>query len=69
MNTIERVKNLAEERGLTLWKLALLCEVSHSTIANAERRGGQLSLDTIERICDGLGISLSEFFAVAVKGA
>ena len=37
MNTIERVKNLAEERGLTLWKLALLCEVSHSTIANADK--------------------------------
>jgi len=64
LNTIERVKELANERNLTLCRLALLCNVSHSTIKTTERRGGQLSLDTIERICIGLGISLSEFFAV-----
>ena len=64
MNTIERVKELAIERNLTLCGLDLLCNVSHSTIKTTERRGGQLSLDTIERICDGLGISLSEFFSV-----
>lgn len=64
LNTIERVKELANERNLTLCRLALLCNVPHSTIKTTERRGGQLSLDTIERICGGLGISLSEFFAV-----
>lgn len=31
MNTIERVKELAIERNLTLCGLALLCNVSHST--------------------------------------
>ena len=36
---------------------------AHSTLKNSERRGGQLSVDTIERICDGLGITMSEFFA------
>mgnify|MGYP000221856804 CR=1 FL=1 len=41
----------------------LICDVSHSTLKNSERRGGQLSVDTIERICDGLGITMSEFFA------
>lgn len=64
MNTIERVKELANERNLTLCGLALLCGISQSTLKNTSRRGGQLSLDTIERICDGIGISLSEFFAV-----
>ena len=64
LNTIERVKELANERNLTLCGLALLCNVSHSTIKTTERRGGQLSRETIERICIGLGISVSEFFAV-----
>ena len=47
----------------TFFKLSQICDVSHSTLKNSERRGGQLSVDTIERICDGLGITMSEFFA------
>lgn len=63
MNTIKRVYELADERDLTLFKLLQACNVSHSTVKNCERRGGQLTVNTIERICDGLGISLAEFFS------
>ena len=52
MNTIAIVRELADERSLTLFKLSQICDVSHSTLKNTERRGGQLSVDTIERICD-----------------
>ena len=34
-----------------------------STIKNTARRKGQLSVETLEQICRGLGISWSEFFA------
>ncbi len=64
MNTIERAKELAQERNLTLFKLAKLSGISPALFTNCERRGGQLTVDTIERVCVGLGISLSEFFAV-----
>ena len=63
MNFSEDVRELADERSLTFFKLSQICDVSHSTLKNSERRGGQLSVDTIERICDGLGITMSEFFA------
>ena len=63
MNTIAIVRELADERSLTFFKLSQICDVSHSTLKNSERRGGHLSVDTIERICDGLGITMSEFFA------
>ena len=70
MNTIAIVRELADERSLTFFKLSQICDVSHSTLKNSERRGGQLSVDTIERICDGLGITMSEFFAlIERKGA
>lgn len=62
MNTIERVKELAEERGLTLAKVAVLCDISHSIFSNCERRGGQLKVETIERVCSGLNITMAEFF-------
>ena len=62
INTIERVKELARERNLTLYRLSTMCDVSYSTLKNAETRCGQLSVDIIERICIGLDIPLSQFF-------
>lgn len=65
MNTTKRVEKLAEERNLSLFKLAQLCDVSYSTLKSARKSGGQLMVDTIEAICIGLGITMSEFFAEA----
>lgn len=66
MNTITRVQELADERGLTLCQLSKICDLSESTIRAAKKRGNQLSVGTIERICEALDISLSEFFAETV---
>ena len=62
MTTIERVKELGNERNLTLFKLAVICEVPYATLKNAEVRQNQLSVDTIERVCQGLSISMADFF-------
>ena len=62
MNTMNRVEELVNDRGLTLFKLAMLCDVPYSTLKNTRARGGQLSVDTIEQICHGLGITMAEFF-------
>lgn len=63
MNTMERVNELMAERSLTLYKLAKLSGVSYSTLKNTVQRNGQLTVDTIERLCIGLQITMSEFFA------
>lgn len=42
MDTIARVMELADERNLSLFKLSQLCDVSYSTLKNAEMRGSQL---------------------------
>ena len=63
MDTIARVMQLADERNLSLFKLSQLCDVSYSTLKNAEMRGSQLGVPTIERICVALGVTLSDFFA------
>ena len=65
MNTITRVYELLDDRALSLTKLAEMSGVAYSTIKMAESRNTQLSVDTIERICEALGISLSAFFADA----
>ena len=62
MDTMERVRELADERNLSLHALAKICNVPYSTLKNTEQRNGQLAVDTIERICFGLKMPMSEFF-------
>ena len=62
MDTVKRVYNLIEERNITLYQLSQMSGVSYSTVKTTEKRGGQLKVDTIERICEALGITMSEFF-------
>ena len=64
MNTSERMAELAAQKKMSLKKLAEVSDVPYSTLKNAKMRGSQLSVDTIESICIGLEITLSEFFAV-----
>ncbi len=63
MNTMDRVNELIQERGLSLYGLAKISGVSYSTLKNTLQRNGQLTVDTIEKICLGINISMSEFFA------
>ena len=62
MSTVEGVYNLAADRGLSVYQLAKKSDVPYTTIKAAEHRGSQLTVDTIERLCDGLGITLYDFF-------
>lgn len=63
MDTIKRVYDLAEANEISLYQLAKDSGISLATIKAAEKRSGQLKIDTIERICEALGITLSAFFA------
>ena len=63
MDTIARVHELADAQDMTMYRLAQISGISMKTIRMAERRGGQLKIDTIEQICRALGITLSAFFA------
>lgn len=63
MNTVQRVYELIGERNMSLYRLSKLAGINYSTLKTSERRSGQLSVDTIERICHAIDISLSEFFS------
>ncbi len=62
MNTVDRVKQLAAERDLTLHALCKLANLPYSTLKNTELRCGQLGVDSIETLCNGLGITMAQFF-------
>ena len=63
MDTMARVKQIAEERELSLFQLSQLCDISYNTLKRTEERKGQLTVSTIEKICIGLRIPMSEFFS------
>jgi len=63
MDTVKRVYELAAQRKISIAELAERSGIADSTIKMTKKRGGQLKVDTIERICDALGIPLSAFFA------
>ena len=63
MDTLQRVYELINERGISIYRLAQMSGISYSTIRTSEKRNGQLSIDVLERICKALNISLAEFFA------
>lgn len=63
MDIHERLRQLLRERGWSEYRLAKQCGLSESTIANIFRRGTIPSVTTLEAVCNGFGITLSQFFA------
>lgn len=63
MDIHERLRHFLAEHNWTEYRLAKECGLSESTIANVFRRNTLPSVPTIEAICKGFGITLSQFFA------
>ena len=58
-----RLDQLTKERGWSRYRLSKECGLGESTISNMYARNTVPSLSTIEAICNGLDISLAEFFS------
>lgn len=63
MNILGRINALMEQRGWTAYRLAQEADIPQSTLSNIFNRPNEPTVSTLEVICKGFGISLSEFFA------
>lgn len=64
-----RILELCHVRGITINKLATLSGVTQSTINNiTSGRNNSTTIATIKKLCDGLEISVVDFFGSAVFG-
>lgn len=60
----KRILELCDDRGITLNKLATICGITQSTLNNIiNGRNNSVTIATIKKICDGLNISVIEFFS------
>lgn len=62
-----RIEQLCFERNITLNKLAIISGITQSTLNNIiSGRNKSTTVSTIKKICDGLEISVLEFFSAEV---
>lgn len=59
----QKILKICKEKDISVNKLATICCLTQSTVQNlVEGNSNNPKLLTIVRICDGLGISLAQFF-------
>lgn len=63
MDAKARIKQLMQIKNITEYRLAKLSGLSQSTISNIFVRNTAPTIPTIEAICNGLGISMAQFFS------
>ncbi|MEY8331480.1 helix-turn-helix transcriptional regulator [Lachnospiraceae bacterium 48-33] len=60
---LQKIKELMEERGWSLYKLAKESGIPYSSLNSLFQKNNQPTITTLERICAGLHITLGEFFS------
>ena len=61
---VARFRQICQERGITLNELAVRSGVTPSTVYSMfEEKRRDVSIVTIKKLCDGLDLSLKEFFS------
>ena len=59
----ERILELCRERDLSVNRLCTMSGVTQSTVNNiVSDRNHSATVSTIQKLCDGLGISIRDFF-------
>ena len=62
--TRKRILELCATRGITVNKLATLCGITQSTLNNiVGGRNNSTTVSTVKKICDGLEITVLDFFS------
>ena len=58
-----RIFNLCRERNISINKLCTMSGVTQSTVNNIiSGRNHSVTVSTIQKLCEGLGITIEEFF-------
>lgn len=58
-----RIIELCQEHHITLNKLSTICGITQSTLNNIiSRQNATTTVSTIKKICDGLEITILDFF-------
>ena len=63
----DRILELCQQKNISVNKLSTLSGVTQSTLNNiVSGRNRSTTISTIKKLCDGLGITIQEFFQSSV---
>ena len=64
---VAKILNICDEKNITINKLSTICGITQSTLDNIVNGNSKNpKLLTIVRICDGLNISMHDFFSDSI---
>ncbi len=63
MNVLDKIEKLRLDRGWSVYRLAEKAGITDKCIYNWYNRNTMPSIETIEKICEAFGMTLSQFFA------
>ncbi len=59
---LERIQELCDERSWSYYQLSKVSGIAYSTLSTMINKHNMPSLPTLQRLCDGFGISVTDFF-------
>ncbi len=62
MDIIDKIRKLQGERGWTDYKLAQKADISVATLSSIFTRNSPPKLDTLQCICNAIGLTFAQFF-------
>lgn len=66
-DVLERIKRILDEKGWTLYKLSKETGIPYSSLNSLFNKNNQPTISTLEKICDGLQVSLEDFFSAGLS--
>ena len=61
-DVIQHIQDLCKERNWSYYRLAKESDIPYSTLNNMISRTNIPTIPTLQKLCDGFGITLADFF-------
>lgn len=61
-DALDRIQELCNERNWSYYQLSKVSGIAYSTLSTMINKHNMPSLPTLQRLCDGFGISVTDFF-------
>ena len=66
-DAIKRIKDLCAERHYSYYELAKRSNIAYSTLNSMILKNNSPTLPTLDKLCNGFGISILQFFQIGPK--
>ncbi|MDD5016881.1 MAG: helix-turn-helix transcriptional regulator [Eubacteriales bacterium] len=63
MDIYRKIDKLCKDRGWTIYELCKRANIPQTTLSSSRKRNNDPSISTLEALCEGFGITMSQFFS------